>query len=396
MQLGELLLLGSGELKTGGFRRQSILADAFEALCGALYLDGGPEVVRARIEPLFEARIAALPEPSTLKDAKTRLQEHLQANGRPLPRLHGEAHQRRAACADVPGVLRVPHASLETEGEGPSRRRAEQVAAQAALAPSVYMNENASARGLNHPFRAGFAALVGRPNVGKSTLLNALVGEKFSIVTSRPQTTRHRVLGVLNRPGVQLAFVDTPGLHLGERRALNRAMNRTAAAALADADLVVFVVEALRFGEEDEAVLQRIRDSGRESIVVINKVDKISPKDKLLPFTAELAAKHGFLDVVPVSAEKNVNLDRLIDVIARAPARVAGAVSARSAHRPQHRIPDLGNHPREAHHGAGGGVAVRHRGGNREAERGRRAAHHRRRDLGGSRRTEAHRHRRQG
>jgi GTP-binding protein Era len=167
----------------------------------------------------------------------------------------------------------------------------------------------------NPAFRAGFAALVGRPNVGKSTLLNALVGEKLSIVTSRPQTTRHRVLGVLNRPGVQLAFVDTPGLHLGEKRALNRAMNRTAAAALADADLVVFVIEALRFYEEDEAVLQRIRDSGRESIAVINKVDLIYPKDQLLPFTAELTAKHGFLDVVPVSAEKNVNLDRLIEVI---------------------------------------------------------------------------------
>ncbi len=165
------------------------------------------------------------------------------------------------------------------------------------------------------PFRAGFAALVGRPNVGKSTLLNALVGEKLSIVTSRPQTTRHRILGVLNRPGIQVAFVDTPGLHLGERRALNRAMNRTAAAALADADLIVFVVEALRFGEEDEAVLQRIRDSGRDSILVINKVDKVPQKDKLLPFTAELAGKHAFLDVVPASAEKGVNLDRLLAVI---------------------------------------------------------------------------------
>ena len=164
-------------------------------------------------------------------------------------------------------------------------------------------------------FRAGFAALVGRPNVGKSTLLNALVGEKVSIVTSRPQTTRHRVLGVVNRPGVQLAFVDTPGLHLGERRALNRAMNRTAAAALADADLVVFVVEALRFGEEDEAVLKRIRDSGRDAIAVINKVDKVSPRDKLLPFVAELAAKHAFLDVVPISAEKGDNVARLIEVI---------------------------------------------------------------------------------
>jgi GTP-binding protein Era len=165
-------------------------------------------------------------------------------------------------------------------------------------------------------FRAGFAALVGRPNVGKSTLLNALVGEKLSIVTSRPQTTRHRVLGVLNRPGVQLAFVDTPGLHLGERRALNRAMNRTAAAALADADLVIFVVEALRFGEEDEAVLKRIQDSGRDAILVINKVDKVAQKEKLLPFTAELAGLHAFLEVVPVSAEKGVNLDRLVEVIA--------------------------------------------------------------------------------
>jgi GTP-binding protein Era len=166
------------------------------------------------------------------------------------------------------------------------------------------------------PFRAGFAALVGRPNVGKSTLLNSLIGEKLSIVTSRPQTTRHRILGVLNRPHAQVAFVDTPGLHLGARRALNRAMNRTAAAALADADLVVFVVEALRFGEEDEAVLARIRDAGRDAIAVVNKVDKVKQKEKLLPFVAELAAKHAFLDVVPVSAEQGVNVDRLIDVIA--------------------------------------------------------------------------------
>jgi ribonuclease-3 len=133
MQLGELLLLGSGELKTGGFRRQSILADAFEALCGAIYLDGGLPAVRTLIGPMFEARIAALPEPATLKDAKTRLQEHLQANGRPLPvyavkRTTGEPHAQMflVSCG-------LPHVPIETEGEGPSRRRAEQAAAQAAL-----------------------------------------------------------------------------------------------------------------------------------------------------------------------------------------------------------------------------------------------------------------------
>ena len=134
MQLGELLLLGSGELKTGGFRRQSILADAFEALCGALYLDGGLETARTLLAPMFEGRIAKLPEPSTLKDAKTRLQEHLQANGRPLPlytvkSTSGEPHAQIFVVS-----VSIPHASLETLGEGPSRRRAEQVAAQAALA----------------------------------------------------------------------------------------------------------------------------------------------------------------------------------------------------------------------------------------------------------------------
>lgn len=167
------------------------------------------------------------------------------------------------------------------------------------------------------PLRAGFAALVGRPNVGKSTLLNALCGEKLSIVTPRPQTTRHRVLGVVNRPGAQIAFVDTPGLHRGQRRALNRAMNRTAAAALADADLVVFVVEALRWTDEDEAVLERIRRSGRPVVAVVNKVDRARPRDRLLPFIAELAGRAEFPEIVPVSALRADNLQRLVEVIVR-------------------------------------------------------------------------------
>lgn len=165
-------------------------------------------------------------------------------------------------------------------------------------------------------FRAGFAALVGRPNVGKSTLLNALVGEKLSIVTPRPQTTRHRITGLVNRPGLQIAFVDTPGLHKGGQRALNRAMNRTAAAALVDADLVVFVIEALRWTEEDEAVMQRIRDSGRPALAVVSKVDKAQPRERLLPFMAELATQYPFKTIVPVSSLRRENLDALIKAIA--------------------------------------------------------------------------------
>jgi GTP-binding protein Era len=164
-------------------------------------------------------------------------------------------------------------------------------------------------------FHAGFAALVGRPNVGKSTQLNALVGEKLSIVTPRPQTTRHRVLGVVTTPAAQIAFVDTPGLHRGARRALNRAMNRTAAAALHDADVCVLVVEALRWTPEDDLALDRVRESGRPSIACVNKVDRARPRERLLPYMAALAGKHAFAEIVPVSASKRDNLDALAAAI---------------------------------------------------------------------------------
>ncbi len=166
-------------------------------------------------------------------------------------------------------------------------------------------------------FRSGFAALVGRPNVGKSTLLNALVGEKLSIVTPRPQTTRHRIIGIVNQPQVQIAFVDTPGLHRGETRGLNKAMNRAAASALDDSDLVVFVVEAMRWSTADEFVLDRLKQSGRPAIAVVNKVDGVYPKGLLLPYLAELGARHDFLEVVPISALKSDNIDALVKAITR-------------------------------------------------------------------------------
>jgi GTPase len=165
-------------------------------------------------------------------------------------------------------------------------------------------------------FHCGFAALVGRPNVGKSTLLNALVGQKLSIVTPRPQTTRHRILGLAQLPKAQIAFVDTPGLHSQARRALNKAMNRTAAAALSDADLVVLVVEALVWNSEDELVLKRIARAERPVLVAVNKVDRVKPRERLLPYLAELDGRHGFLGLVPVSALKEKNLDDLRNSIA--------------------------------------------------------------------------------
>jgi GTP-binding protein Era len=147
-----------------------------------------------------------------------------------------------------------------------------------------------------------------------------MVGEKLSIVTPRPQTTRHRILGVSTQPDAQIAFVDTPGLHRGERRALNRAMNRTAASALEDADVCVLVVEALHWTAEDDHALKRVERSGRPIIAVVNKVDRVRPKERLLPWLAELARRHAFAEIVPLSAAKRDNLNALRKaIIARLP-----------------------------------------------------------------------------
>jgi GTP-binding protein Era len=164
-------------------------------------------------------------------------------------------------------------------------------------------------------FRCGFVALVGRPNVGKSTLINALMGRKVSIVTSRPQTTRHRILAVHTSEAVQIVFVDTPGLHRNAGKAMNRLMNRTAASALADADLVLFVVEADRWTEEDGDVLQRVKSAGVPAIALLNKIDLVHPKERLLRAIADLAARHEFQEIIPVSARKRRNLDDLLDAI---------------------------------------------------------------------------------
>jgi GTP-binding protein Era len=175
------------------------------------------------------------------------------------------------------------------------------------------MSEPAAAGG----FRSGYAALVGRPNVGKSTLLNALVGEKLSIVTPRPQTTRHRIVGVCHLPQAQIAFVDTPGLHHGAARALNRAMNRTAGAALAESDLCVLVVAALEWTRGDAMVLKRVADSGLPAIAAVNKIDRAAPRTRLLPYIAELAERFEFQEIVPVSALKLEQVDVLRAAIAR-------------------------------------------------------------------------------
>ncbi len=165
------------------------------------------------------------------------------------------------------------------------------------------------------PFRAGTVAIVGRPNVGKSTLVNALVGRKVSIVTAKPQTTRHRILGVVNRPQAQLVLIDTPGIHESTRRVMNQYMNRVALASSRDADVLLFVVEALRFTEEDRWVWERVRGLKQPLFLVINKVDQVVPRDRLLPYLEDLTQRVPASGIVPISALQSDNLERLVEVV---------------------------------------------------------------------------------
>ncbi|TKB46177.1 GTPase Era [Thalassotalea mangrovi] len=161
------------------------------------------------------------------------------------------------------------------------------------------------------PPYCGLIALVGRPNVGKSTLLNALLGQKVSITSRKPQTTRHRILGILTEDNRQAVLVDTPGLHAEEKRAINRLMNRAASSSIAEVELIVFLVEGTHWTDDDELVLNKIKKSGRPVVLAINKIDNVQDKEQLLPHLQVLGAKHDFQDIIPISASKGDNVDKI-------------------------------------------------------------------------------------
>lgn len=164
--------------------------------------------------------------------------------------------------------------------------------------------------------RCGSVAFAGRPNVGKTTLLNHLLGRKLAITSRKPQTTRHALAGVRNHGAAQLILIDTPGIHDPKGRALNRYMMNQAVGSLTGVDLVVLMIEAQGWRSDDDMVLRRIREAAAASLCAVNKIDRLHPKERLLPLIDEVRAKHDFLDIVPISALKNIALDELADAIA--------------------------------------------------------------------------------
>ncbi|MGN0921935.1 MAG: GTPase Era [Cellvibrio sp.] len=163
--------------------------------------------------------------------------------------------------------------------------------------------------------RCGFVAIVGRPNVGKSTLLNHMLGQKISITSRKPQTTRNAVTGIKTDNHTQIIFVDTPGLHLGQQKAINRYMNRAASTAMKDVDVIVFVVDRFIWTEEDQAVADRLQNVKSPIILAVNKIDQIDDKQQLLPHLQTLAERLSVDEIIPLSALRNQNLERLEKLI---------------------------------------------------------------------------------
>lgn len=161
----------------------------------------------------------------------------------------------------------------------------------------------------------GFVAIVGRPNVGKSTLLNQLLGQKVSITSRKAQTTRHRIIGIDTQNNDQIIYIDTPGLHIEEKRAINRLMNRAASSSIGDVELVIFVVEGTHWNDDDEMVANKLKDCKCPVLLVINKIDNVIDKTQLLPHIQEISQKVNFLDVVPISAEKGDGVDIIKKIV---------------------------------------------------------------------------------
>jgi len=157
----------------------------------------------------------------------------------------------------------------------------------------------------------GYVALIGRPNVGKSTLMNHMLGQKISITSRKPQTTRHRILGINTTDAGQIIYMDTPGMHQVEKKALNRYLNKTADTSLLGVDVVVWLIDGLSWHEYDEVIFNKLKSAGLPVILVVNKVDKVKDKDSILAFFAEAQKRFPFQEMLPVSALKGTNLEAL-------------------------------------------------------------------------------------
>lgn len=164
-------------------------------------------------------------------------------------------------------------------------------------------------------YKCGYIAIIGRPNMGKSTLLNHILGLKLSITSRKPQTTRHQILGVKTVDDGQFIFVDTPGIHSGGNKAINRYMNRAASSVIHDVDVVLFLVQALKWTDEDQLVLNKLEGVSVPVILLVNKVDRVSDKDQLLPFISDISKKYNFSNVIPISATQGDNVQQLENYI---------------------------------------------------------------------------------
>ena len=190
----------------------------------------------------------------------------------------------------------------------------------------------------------GYISIIGKPNVGKSTILNHILGKKISITSRKSQTTRNNILGIKTTENKQMIFADTPGMHIKSPKTMNKVLNRSAQSLIDDSDLILFVVQRLTLDEQDLAVLEKIKEAGSQVICVVNKVDQITDKNKLLPMMARLMDEYSFLDIIPISAindEGVAELEKLIHKYLPENDHIYGEEGIKSSHKDMFMISEL-------------------------------------------------------
>lgn len=190
----------------------------------------------------------------------------------------------------------------------------------------------------------GYISIIGKPNVGKSTILNHILGKKISITSRKSQTTRNNILGIKTTENKQMIFADTPGMHIKSPKTMNKVLNRSAQSLIDDSDLILFVVQRLTLDEQDLAVLEKIKEAGSQVICVVNKVDQITDKNKLLPMMARLMDEYSFLDIIPISAindEGVAELEKLIHKYLPENEHIYGEEGIQSSHKDMFMISEL-------------------------------------------------------
>ena len=295
----KFIKLSKGTALLSETRKHSILEGCVESIIGAVFLDSNWKQSLKFILNLFKHELANIKVDQEFRDSKTELQELLQSKKLELPKYI-------TTESNIGFVCKILIDNQKFTGSGNSKRHSEIAVAKEAL---KYLK---SKMDKNY---CGYVSIIGKPNVGKSTIINTILDKKVSITSRKSQTTRNNILGIKNIKNKQMIFIDTPGMHIKSQKTMNKILNKSAQGIIEDSDIILFVLQRLSLDQQDKLILEKLNKINPKIICVINKIDQVEDKNKLLPFIARLSEEYAFEEIHMISAKHNDGIDNLLKTI---------------------------------------------------------------------------------